>query len=99
MSNRRDFIALLCGAAVGWPLATSAQQKAMQVIGVLGSASSAAYSERMTLIRQALAEAGFAEGHTVAMEYRWAGGQLDRLPALAVEFVGCRVASPSSAHR
>ena len=68
----------------------------MPVIGVLGSASAIAYSERLMLIRQALvrqalAEAGFIEGHTVAMEYRWAAGQLDRLPALTVDLVGRKV--------
>lgn len=63
----------------------------MPVIGVLGSASAAADGERLTLIRQALAEAGFTEGRPVAMEYRWAEGQLDRLPALAVELVSRRV--------
>lgn len=57
----------------------------------LGSASAAADGERLTLIRQALAEAGFTEGRTVAMEYRWAEGQPDRLPALAVELVSRRV--------
>jgi len=84
--RRREFITLLGGAAA-WPLAAQAQQ-AMPVIGVLGSGSAAAYSERLTLIRQALADAGFAECHTVAIEYRWAGGQLDQLPTLAVDLVG-----------
>jgi putative ABC transport system substrate-binding protein len=63
----------------------------MPVIGVLGSASATAYSERLILIRQGLAEAGFIEGHTVAMEYRWAEGQLDRLPALTADLVGRKV--------
>jgi putative ABC transport system substrate-binding protein len=88
--RRREFIALVGGAAA-WPLAARAQQSAMPMIGVLGSGSPATYSERLTLIRQALAHAGFAEGRTVAIEYRWAGGQLDRLPALAVDLVGRRV--------
>jgi putative ABC transport system substrate-binding protein len=87
--KRREFISLL-GSAAAWPVASRAQQ-AMPVIGVLGSASAAAYSERLALIRQALAEAGFTEGRTVAMEYRWAGGQLDRLPALAVDLVSRKV--------
>jgi len=77
------------------PVAAHGQQS-MPVIGVLGSASAIAYSERLMLIRQALvrqalAEAGFIEGHTVAMEYRWAAGQLDRLPALTVDLVGRKV--------
>jgi ABC-type uncharacterized transport system substrate-binding protein len=90
MMRRREFIALFGGAAAAWPLAARAQQ-ATPVIGVLGSGSTAAYTERLTLIRQALAEAGFIEGSTVVMEYRWAGGQLDRLPALAADLVRNRV--------
>jgi putative tryptophan/tyrosine transport system substrate-binding protein len=88
--RRRDFIAGLGGAAA-WPVAVYAQRPAMPVIGVLGSASAAAYSERLTLIRQALAEAGFTEGRTVLMEYRWAEGQLDHLATLAVDLVGRKV--------
>jgi putative ABC transport system substrate-binding protein len=89
--KRREFITMVGGAAAAWPLAARAQQPAMLVIGVLGSASEAAYTERLTLIRQGLAEIGFVEGRTVAMEYRWARGQLDRLPALAVDLVGRKV--------
>jgi putative tryptophan/tyrosine transport system substrate-binding protein len=88
--RRRQFITLLGGAAA-WPLAARAQQPALPVIGVLGSGSAAAYGERLTLIGQALAEAGFAEGRTVAMEYRWAGGQLNLLPELAVDLVSRKV--------
>jgi putative ABC transport system substrate-binding protein len=88
--RRREFIALL-GSAAAWPLAARAQQQPMPVIGVLGSASATAYSERLTLIRQALAEAGFTEGRTIAVEYRWAEGQLDRLPLLANDLVGRKV--------
>src|ERR1700747_3415504 len=89
--KRRECITLLGGAAVAWPLAARSQQPAMPVIGVLGSGSAAAYTQRLSLIRQALAEAGFTEGHTVAMEYRWAEGQLDRLPGLATELVAHKV--------
>ena len=89
--RRRDFIAAFGGAAATWPLAARAEQPGMPMIGVLGSASPTSYVERLTLIRQALAEAGFTEGHTVAIEYRWAEGQLDRLPALAVDLVGRKV--------
>jgi putative ABC transport system substrate-binding protein len=88
--RRREFITLLGGAAATWPLAAHGQQS-MPVIGVLGSASATVYSERLILIRQGLAEAGFIEGHTVAMEYRWAEGQLDRLPALTADLVGRKV--------
>jgi len=86
--RRREFITLLGGAVAAWPLVTRAQQSAMPVVGVLGSASAAAYSERLGLIRQGLTEAGFTEGRTVRMEYRWAEGHLDRLPALASDLVG-----------
>jgi putative tryptophan/tyrosine transport system substrate-binding protein len=86
--RRREFIALLAGAAA-WPFPARAQQ--LPVIGVLGSASADVYRERLALIRQGLAEAGFSEGRNVAIEYRWAEAQLDRLPALAAELVGRRV--------
>jgi putative ABC transport system substrate-binding protein len=89
--RRREFIALLGGAAAAGPVAARAQQPAMPVVGVLGSASAAAYAERLTLIRQALADAGLAEGRNITMEYRWAEGQLDRLPVLAAELAGRKV--------
>jgi putative ABC transport system substrate-binding protein len=88
--RRREFIALLGGAAA-WPLAARGQQPATPMIGVLGSASADVYRERLALIRQGLAEVGFTEGRNVAIEYRWADAQLDRLPALAAELVGRRV--------
>jgi putative tryptophan/tyrosine transport system substrate-binding protein len=89
--RRREFITLLGGAAAAWPRTARAQQPSMPVIGVLGTGSAAVYHERLTLIRQALAEAGFTEGRNVAMEYRWAEAQADRLPALAIDLVGRRV--------
>ena len=88
--GRRQFIAGLSGTALAWPLAARAQQPAMPVIGVLGSASATADKERLKLIGQGLAESGFTEGRNVAMDYQWAEGQLDRLPALAAELVGRR---------
>jgi len=88
--RRREFISALGGAAASRPLVAWAQQPAMPVIGVLGSASASADKERLMLISQGLAESGFAEGRNVAVEYRWADGQLDRLRALAAELVDRR---------
>lgn len=88
--GRRRFISALGGVTLAWPLAVRAQQLNMPVIGVLGSASASAYGERLTLIGQGLADSGFTEGRNVAMDYRWAEGQLDQLPALATELVDGR---------
>ena len=87
--RRREFIAAL-SSIIAWPLAAHAQRSAMPVIGVLGSASASADKERLKLIGEGLADRGFTEGGNVAIEYRWAEGQLDRLPALAAELVALR---------
>jgi putative ABC transport system substrate-binding protein len=92
VTNRREFITLLAGAAVTWPLAAHAQQPAMPVIGFLHPTSPDAFTEPLRGFRQGLKESGFVESETVAIEYRWADNQTDRLPALAAELVRRRVA-------
>jgi len=84
--RRREFIAIIVGAAV-WPFAARAQRPKTPVIGLLGSTSADAYASRMAFIRQGLSETGYVEGRNVAIEYRWAESQYDRLPGLAAELV------------
>ena len=90
--RRRDFIKIISGSAAAWPLAASAQQPAMPVIGFLNGTSLEGMAGRLGEFRQGLKENGFVEGENIAIEYRWAENQIDRLPALATELVQRRVA-------
>jgi putative ABC transport system substrate-binding protein len=91
-NTRREFITLLGGAAVAWPIRARAQQQQLPVIGILSSRSRATDALLLAVIRQGLNDTGFVEGRNVSIEYRWAEGNYNQLAALAADLVGRKVA-------
>src|SRR5262245_8871217 len=90
--RRRDFIAGIAGSVAAWPLVVRAQQPTMPVVGFLDPRSPEANADRVGAFRQGLKDTGHVEGENIAIDYRWAGNQMDRLPELAAELVRRRVA-------
>src|SRR5579864_9502675 len=90
--KRREFMAIIGGAALGWPLPTHAQQPAMPVVGFVNGGSADAAVRFVAAFRKGLNETGYAEGQNVTVEYHWLEGQYDRVPALMADLVRRRVA-------
>src|SRR6516164_2437944 len=90
--RRRDFIGIIGNAAIAWPVAARAQQPAKPVIGWLSSMSAEVSKPHLAAFRKALADTGYVDGQNVQIEYRWADGNYDRLPAMAADLAGRRVA-------
>jgi putative ABC transport system substrate-binding protein len=91
--RRREFIRLFSSTVVAWPLAARAQQTAMPVIGYLNGGSANAFQSFLAAFRQGLSESGYVEGQNLAIEYRWADGDYEKLPRLAADLVGRRVSA------
>ena len=87
--RRREFIKVIAASGAAWPIVARAQQAAMPVVGFLNSTTPKLYARQLSAFRQGLSETGYIEGQNVAIEYRWAEGQTDRLPVLAAR-LGCK---------